>query len=226
MSFSTLFKSRVRELISDRTPGAQARETPAPLHLRRGGFLAIDPLPFQMVRERVNFSLQVPAQSIAARGEIDLGANSWLHRFYLDDDDTWLQVKTDGGIRDEHISECIVWRYWSVQTPGSQAELSQLAGPQSVIGLARYTLGPYVYERAWGVAAGQTELVQFREVVFDRSDGVPSATCQHYSMLYRREVPACDRKEYVLISVEEAPGRLQVVTSVGMDLLQADLTVT
>jgi hypothetical protein len=76
------------------------------------------------------------------------------------------------------------------------------------------------------VSAGQTELVQFREAVFDKSDSSPSVSCQHHAMLYRREVPASDRHEYVLISVEEAPGRLQVVTSLGMDLLQADLTIT
>lgn len=221
MSFSSLFKSAVGDLST-----RALQETPAPLHLRRGGFLEIDPLPFQMVADRVNFSLAVAAQPIAARGEVDLGGNSWLHRFYLDDDDTWLQVKTDGGTRDEHISECILWRYWEVQTPGSQAELGLIAGPHSAVGLPRYTVGAYVYERAWGASAGQTELVPFRETVFDRSDTLASQTCQHHAMLYRREVPACNRKEYVLISVEEAPGRLQVVTSLGMDALQADFTVT
>jgi hypothetical protein len=221
MSFSSLFKSAVRDLSA-----RPLQEVPAPLHLRRGGFLEIDLLPFQMVADRVNFTLAIPSQPIAARGEVDLGGNSWLHRFYLDDDDTWLQVKTDGGTRDEHISECILWRYWDVQTPGSQAELGLIAGPHSAIGLPRYTVGAYVYERAWGVSAGQTELVPFRETVFDRSGTVASQTCQHYAMLYRRDVPSSDRKEYVLISVEEAPGRLQVVTSLGMDALQADFTVT
>lgn len=224
MSFSSLFKSAVRDLAASRTPAGP--EIPAPLRLRRGGFLEIDPLPFQMVADRVNFSLAMRAQPIAARGEVDLGGNSWLHRFYLDDDDTWLQVKTDGGSRDEHVSECTLWRYWDVQTPGSQAELGQIAGPRSAVGLPAYTVGAYVYQRAWGVSAGQTELVPLRETVFDSSDTIASQTCQHYAMLYRRDVPACDRKEYVLISVEEAPGRLQVVTSLGMDVLQADLTVT
>ncbi len=226
MSFSSVFKSAVRDITARAQNATGAREIPAPLHLRRGGFVEIDPLPFRAMQDRVNFVLETPAQPIAARGEVDLGGNSWLQRFYLDDDDTWLQVKTDGGVRDEHISECIVWRYRDVKTPGSQAELALLAGAQSEIGLPRYTVGPYVYERAWGVAAGQTELVQFREAVFDRTDTAATATCQHFAMLYRREVPGSDRKEYVLISVEEAPGRLQVVTSLGIDLLQADLTVT
>ena len=79
-------------------------------------------------------------------------------------------------LADEHVSECILWRYWEVQTPGSQAELGLIAGPHSAIGLPRYTVGAYVYERAWGVSAGQTELVPFRETVFDRSDTVASQT--------------------------------------------------
>jgi len=225
MSLRTLFRSAVNELRPKRED-EQAQGIPAPLRLRLGGFLEIDPLPFRMLSGRVNFELAVPAQPIAARGEVDLGGNSWLHRFYLDDDDTWLQVKTDGGTGDEQVSECILWRYWEVQSPGSQAELALLAGPQSAVGLPRFTVGAYVYERVWGASAGQTELVPFRETVFDRSATIASSTCQHYAMLYRRDVPDCGRKEYVLISVEEAPGRLQVVTSLGMDVLQADLKVT
>ena len=106
MSFSTLFKSAVSSLTAARLPGPLG--IPAPLRLRRGGFIEIDPLPFQMIAERANFSLAERAQPIAARGEVDLGGNSWLHRFYLDDDDTWLQVKTDGGSADENVSECIL----------------------------------------------------------------------------------------------------------------------
>ena len=226
MSLGTLFSTLARDA-KERLSASRPREAlpPEPLKLRLGGFVEIDALPYRMLAGRANFELEECSQPIAARGVVDLN-RSWLHRYYFDDDETWLQVKTDGGSADEHISECILWRYWDVQTPGSQAELGQIAGPQSAIGLPRYTVGAYVYDRAWGVSAGQTELVPFRETVFDRSDTLASHVCQHYAMLYRREVPASDRKEYVLISVEEAPGRLQVVTSLGMDVLQADFTVT
>jgi len=67
MSFSSLFKSTARDFAeSVRTDEPQ--EIPMPLHLRRGGFIEIDPLPFQMVRDRVNFELALAAQPIAARG--------------------------------------------------------------------------------------------------------------------------------------------------------------
>ena len=101
----------LKDLLTSARANTAAREVPAPMHLRRGGFVEIDPLPFQMVADRANFCLAAAAQPIAARGEVDLGGNSWLHRFYLDDDDTWLQVKTDGGVEDRHIAECTLWRF-------------------------------------------------------------------------------------------------------------------
>jgi hypothetical protein len=145
MSFSSIFRLVASDLKTSLRARSEAgvQEIAAPLQLRRGGFVAIDPLPFRMLSERVNFTLGALGQPVAARGEVDLGANTWLHRFYLDDDETWLQVKTDGGIRDEDVSECTIWRYWDVKTPGSQAELGQLAGPQSGIGLPSYTVGAY-----------------------------------------------------------------------------------
>ncbi len=45
-------------------------------------------------------------------------------------------------------------------------------------------------------------------------------------MLYRRLIEDSERQEYVLISVEEMKDSLQVVTSLGVDLNPADLSVT
>ena len=87
-------------------------------------------------------------------------------------------------------------------------------------------MGAFLYHRVWGVSKGQTELVPFIEQVFDKSDTVASRNCNHYAMLYRRPIEASTRAEYVLISVEEMPDSLQVVTSIGVDLNPADLTVT
>ena len=198
---------------------------PEPLRLRRGGFVQIDPLPFRMLQGRANFELGEPRQPIAARGLVDLNG-SWLHRYYLDDDETWLQVKTDGGTADADVSECILWQYWDARTPASHAELRELAGPASPVGLPSFEVGAFLYQRVWGVSRGQTELVPFLEQVFDRSDDCASFSCQHYAMLYRRLIEDSRRQEYVLISVEERPDAVQVVTSLGVDLNPADLTVT
>jgi hypothetical protein len=185
----------------------------------------VDPLPFQMLAGRLNFGLQQSAQRIATRGLVDL-SGTWLHRYYFHDNETWLQVKTDGGTDDASVSECILWQYWDTKTPASEAELALAAGPSSPVGLPTYTVGLYTYQRVWGVSYGQTELIPFNELVFDRHDTVASFWCRHHAMLYRRSVGDTDRQEYVLISVEEGPDSLLVVTSVGLDLNPADLTVT
>ena len=226
MSVGTLFKVLARDAKQALASSApRALLPPEPLKLRRGGFLEIDPLPFRMLQGHANFELGQAAQPIATRGLVDL-SGTWLHRYYLDDDETWLQVKTDGGTDDASVSECILWQYWDCKTPANLAELKSLAGPTSEIGLPTYEVGAFLYQRVWGVSRGQTELVPFTEQVFDKNDTVPSFSCQHYAMLYRRRIEDSPRQEYVLISVEESPQSLDVCTSIGVDVNPADLTVT
>jgi hypothetical protein len=226
MSFGDLFRLLARDARGSLRSEPPRAQLPAePLKLRRGGFVEIDPLPFRMLGERANFELGENKQPIAARGVVDLNG-SWLHRYYLDDDETWLQVKTDGGTDDASVSECILWQYWDTKTPASREELKLVAGAASDVGLPTYEVGAFLYQRVWGVARGQTELVPFVEQVFDRSDTVASFSCRHYAMLYRRLIEGSERQEYVLISVEECPDSLQMVTSIGVDLNPADLSVT
>lgn len=226
MSLGTLFKVLARDAKEAIAPSPpRAALPPEPLKLRRGGFLEIDPLPFRMLAGKANFELGQAAQPIATRGLVDLHG-TWLHRYYLDDDETWLQVKTDGATDDASVSECILWQYWDTKTPANLTELKGIAGPSSEIGLPTYEVGAFLYQRVWGVSRGQTELVPFVEQVFDKSDTVPSFSCQHYAMLYRRLIEGSPRQEYVLVSVEECPDSLQVVTSIGVDANPADLTVT
>ena len=219
MSFGTLFNRLAG------APRPPERVPPEPLKLRRGGFVEIDPLPFRMLKGLANFELGSCAQPIAARGLVDLNG-SWLHRYYFDDDETWLQVKTDNGTRDECVSECILWQYWEALTPANHAELATIAGSKSAVGLPTFEVGAFLYHRVWGVSKGQTELIPLLEQVFDKSDTEPSHSCQHYAMLYRRLIEGSARAEYVLISVEQTLDSLQVVTSIGIDLNTADLVVT
>jgi hypothetical protein len=225
MGFGSLFRTLTHDAQSFLNPPSGGEPPPEPLGLKRGAFVELDPVPFQMLAGRLNFGLNTPAQRIATRGVVDLGG-TWLHRYYFDDNETWLQVKTDGGTDDASVSECILWEYWDTKTPASQAELALAAGPGSLVGLPTYTLGLYTYQRVWGVSYGQTELIPFNEVVYDRHDTVPSFWCRHHAMLYRRALEDSQRQEYVIISVEEGPDSLMVVTSVGVDLNPADLTVT
>lgn len=197
MSFGSLLKVLARDatakLSASRTPEVPP---PEPLKLRLGGFLEIDPLPYRMLQGRTNFEIGNCAQPIAARGIVDLN-RSWLHRYYLDDDEMWLQVKTDGGTDDASVSECILWQYWDVKTPANNDELKAIAGSSSEVGLPTYEVGAFLYQRVWGASRGQTELIPLLEQVFDKDPRTPSFSCQHYAMLYRRLIEDRDRKSVV-----------------------------
>src|ERR1700722_7719886 len=97
MSFGAMISALARDAKERLAPTPPRPQLPPePLKLRRGGFVEIDSLPFRMLNGRANFEIGDSAQPIAARGLVDL-KGSWLHRYYLDDDETWLQVKTAGG---------------------------------------------------------------------------------------------------------------------------------
>lgn len=152
MSFGTMISALARDA-KERLAPPRPREQlpPEPLKLRRGGFVEIDSVPFRMLNGRANFEIGESAQPIAARGLVDL-KGSWLHRYYLDDDETWLQVKTDGGTGDADVSECILWQYWDAVSPANHSELATIAGKDSDIGLPTYEVGAFLYHRVWGAS--------------------------------------------------------------------------
>ena len=227
MSFSDLMRVLARDARDALSPPqlTDARP-PEPLKLRRGGFVEVDTLPFRMAADHTNFELRKCAQPIATRGLIDLNG-SYLHRFYLDDDDTWIQVKTDGGVDDANVSECILWQYWDTKTPANHAELRQIAGPESEIGLPRLEIGAFEYQRVSGSRPRD------RLSLCHSPNGSSTKPIPHRASA-AGTTPCCiagvssppTARSTSSFSVEECPDSLQVVTSIGMDLSPADLSVT
>ncbi|MBJ2319450.1 DUF2491 family protein [Pseudomonas fluorescens] len=161
------------------------------------------------------------SQEIWSNGTIDLGQSTWLSRYYMNDEDYWLQVHTTGQIAGQ-VESVILFNYLSYVTISSEAELSRLAGPQSLIGLPTYTHDGVEFFREWGSEDGQTELVAMSEQVIS-----PEATysVEHRSMLYARDTGLTDRREFLLFSVEEdAEGTISLSTSLGISLYTTDLT--
>lgn len=167
--------------------------------------------------------VRIPAeQQVWSEGVIDLGEQSWLSRYYFDDEDFWLQVQTSGA-RDGQVDTVILFNYLNCVSISSTQELSQVAGPQSKVGLPTYTLDGKEYVREWGASTGQTELVSFFERVTNPEGkyGV-----NHQAMLYSRETGLTDRREFLLFSVEEAEnGDVSFSTSLGVSLSTTDLRV-
>ncbi|RON14647.1 DUF2491 family protein [Pseudomonas frederiksbergensis] len=168
-----------------------------------------------------NTTVVIPgSQQIWSAGTVDLGQSNWLSRYYMNDEDYWLQVHTTGDIAGQ-VESVILFNYLSYVTINSEAELSRLAGPQSLIGLPTYTHNGVEYTREWGTESGQTELVTLSEHLKNPDE---SYSIEHRSMLYARETGLTDRREFLLFSVEEdAEGTISLSTSLGISLYTTDL---
>jgi hypothetical protein len=160
------------------------------------------------------------SQQIWSAGTVDLGQSNWLSRYYMNDEDYWLQVHTTGDIAGQ-VESVILFNYLSYVTINSEAELRRLAGPQSLIGLPTYTHNGVEYTREWGTENGQTELVPLSEHLKNPDE---TYSIGHRSMLYARETGLTDRREFLLFSVEEdAEGTISLSTSLGISLYTTDL---
>ncbi|PAU63173.1 DUF2491 family protein [Pseudomonas sp. PICF141] len=160
------------------------------------------------------------SQQIWSAGTVDLGQSTWLSRYYMNDEDYWLQVHTTGDVAGQ-VESVILFNYLSYITINSESELRRLAGPESLIGLPSYTHNGVEYTREWGTENGQTELVALSEHLKNPDD---SYSIEHRSMLYARETGLTDRREFLLFSVEEdAEGTISLSTSLGISLYTTDL---
>ena len=165
-------------------------------------------------------SVRVPFdQAVWSAGWVDLGQSNKLHRYYMNDEDFWVQIHVTG---DDQIESVTLFIYLTYVTVNSDAELQRLAGPNSLIGLPTYTHEGVEYSREWGTEQGQTELVPMTEHVVNVDE---SYTINHHSMLYARETGLTDRRELLLFSVEQdEEGTVSLSTSLGISLYTTDLS--
>ncbi|MGI0649549.1 DUF2491 family protein [Pseudomonas aeruginosa] len=201
------------------TPDLETRA----LGLANGKRVSIDPDLDKTVSPHLCQPAFSGVQCVWSSGEIELGHGHFLHRFYLDDDETWIQVHTSGGL-DGSVEEVTLFSYVSADVVNSQSELARLAGPDSPIGLPQYSYCDRQFERVWGTEEGQTELVAYQEKVTspDQRYGI-----KHHAMLYARDTELHSRREFLLFSAEEdEEGTVTLTTSVGVSLFQSDLTVS
>ncbi|MBV4486803.1 YjfK family protein [Pseudomonas sp. SWRI153] len=165
-------------------------------------------------------TVRVPLdQAIWSAGWIELGQSNKLRRYYMNDEEFWLQIHVTG---DDQIESVTLFNYLSYVTVNSDAELQRLAGPNSLIGLPTYLHEGVEYTREWGTEQGQTELVPMTEQVANPDEGY---TIKHHSMLYARETGLTDRRELLLFSVEQdEEGTVSLSTSLGISLYTTDLS--
>ncbi len=192
-----------------------------PLGLRRGGFVTVDPTRYRLQADAYVFAAPEGSQRIDARGLVDLGAASELHRFYLTDD-AFVQVNTTA----KAIDDIKLFVFDETRTPSNHASFEQWLGEESLIGRQTVEHRGRTFVRVWG-DEGQSKVppVAFDESVYTESDTVPAYTVNHYCMLYERPVDDTQRMEYLLISAEQTGDEYCVVFSVGVDISEADLEI-
>ncbi|WP_122671058.1 YjfK family protein [Pseudomonas viridiflava] len=193
----------------------------SPLGLASGRMLCLDSS-LKMLLDGHSYVVIPGDEKVWSVGRIDLGQSMALQRFYLDNEDYFLQVVTNGPAP-EDIQDIILFGYYSASPITSKDELLRLTGPASKIGLPTYEHEGEVFERQWGTETGQTELTPLDEDVVS-PDG--AYRVKHLSMLYARETGLINRREFLLFSVEEGEeGEITLTTAVGVTLQSTDINV-
>ena len=214
----TLIKKKVTK---DEIPTASNKTQP--YRLRCGSFVEFENIGINDISENTNFGLCPDSQPVAALGKVDLGQHVYLNRYYMDDDETWMQFNMQGDINDVEsaqntIEEMILWKYHHTDTPTSKVQLKNIL---STIGLQTIDLDGKTYERVWGEGI-RSEMVEFSENVYIDKDDVVDYTVKHSCMLYRRAIPDSTRIEFYLISAEESGDGVLVVHSIGVSITKED----
>lgn len=201
--------------------GRPAMGPQAPLGLASGRMLCLDSKLALLLADAS--SVVVPEdEKVWATGSVDLGQGTRLERFYLDNEDYFLQVVMHGNGADD-IEDIILFGYHQVTTIASRDELLRLTGPDSKVGLPFFELDGAEYQRQWGSEDGQTELVPMLERV---SNPETSYQVRHHSMLYARDLELTNRREFLLFSVEEdEEGNVALSSAIGVTLQLTDITV-
>jgi hypothetical protein len=213
-------RKAVRAAREAKKPIAEQSE-PQAIGLRRGGFVSVDALPFQMQRDQLLFTPPQGMQKIEAYGRIDLGAGAELHRYYLSDD-AWLQASSTAGA----IDEFKLWTFADTRHPADRAAFERWLAQGSELGRQSFEHAGARFQRVWGEEADWAPPVQFEEAVYTRADGIPEYTTLHHAMLFERELEAAERMEYLLVSAELTGDEYSIVFSLGVDVTRADLQIT
>lgn len=208
------------------TAPATKRFEDGPLGLAVERYLKIDGLMIEGIKEQL--SMGIPEdfeQQISAYGKIDLGDSNYLHRYYLFDGDTWIQVVTNGVGIHETIQNISLFSYESAPVTNNPSEVERLIGRSSDIGLQEIKRHNKTFLREWGTEEGQTDLVGYSESVITITD--EEYVVNHKAMLYYREIEGLSRSELVIFSLEESPGESDatISTSYGINLIQSDISV-
>lgn len=208
--------------------GKKPIEEPAapklPMGFRLGGAVAIADIQFRANAGVFGFSPPAGDQLVEALGKVDLGAGAMLHRMYLTDD-AWIQVNTTSGV----IDNCKLFVFADTINPSTFADFNAWVQDGSLMGAPKYRFKGHDYERVWGDTPYRwAPPIKYQEAVTHANKSQDDFTCEHYSMLYQRQLPEIPGTyEYLFISAEwYSEEEWLICISLGVDVTEADLNIT
>ncbi|MFC4698872.1 YjfK family protein [Glaciecola siphonariae] len=215
--FSKLFGKKDKKAHESRP------SSPEIMGLYLGGSFELDSLKLRLIEPKLKISGAASKHLIQAVGKIALDTGGSMFRFYTDDD-AFLQVVTDGGETENHITDVKLWYFYDTTTVGTQSQWSDLISHG--ISKPRFELDGDSYERVWNAIGEESPPVAMTETTYEQ-DGDVSTTDQ-FIMLYEKAI-GDDSVEALLVAGEEKivdnnHDRCLVI-STGFDLSPADITI-
>ncbi len=217
-AMKSLFRSRVRS-IKERFTDQDDDVLATPLGLRLGAAVDIDTLPLRMHADELHVDLPEETKLIVAQGFVDLGDDTYAHRYYAADD-TMIQVLTARGVEDEHVEEITLYVPYESYYPSTPKEWAQWTGDNGKIGAPSYRLDDEtVYGRIWfDDTDDHVDPVEFTEKIYDDPEAEQARSIHQKVMLFGRNLEAGKKNEYLLVAVETHDGETTVELMIGVDL--------
>ena len=200
-------------------------QTPEVLGIRVGGCVELNDLKLRLIEGEVTFANVSKQQLIQAVGTVQLDENTTIFRFYTDDDG-FIQVVTEGGTNDEHVTDVKLWFYYETKSIAGDKTWNDVL--DNHVSQPTYELDGKTYSRLWEDMNEDTPPVAMTETTYgaeDENEEDHSSTDQ-FVMLYEREVNE-NLEEFLMVSAEEVITENDdiercLVTSTGINLSAAD----
>jgi len=185
----------------DRKPVEQLPEV---ANLTVGRTFSIDPIEMKLLGKDALFQPPEADFKIVAQGFCDLGEQSFLHRFYPDDDRFILQVQGGNGRSDTRIDEIVLWYVYDVQYLSRDREWD---AAKAEMRKAQFTLpseaGPIAFDRVWfDHTDADEDPMTYHEDVYETKDASLSSKVYQTAMLFGRGL-ADGSDEMLLVNLEE-----------------------
>ena len=225
-ALKSLFRGGVHDAKERLSKPKEEDEFATPLGLRHGAAVDIDTLPLRMHAEDLHLELPDQTKIIVAQGFVDLGDDTYVHRFYAADD-TLIQILTAQGVEDQHIQEITLYVPYESFYPSRPEDWQQWTGDKGRLGAPKYRFDDgTIYNRIWfDDTEDHVDPVEFTEKIYDDAESDTPREISQKVMLFGRNLEAGKKNEYLLLAVESYDGETTVELMVGVDLEMTDLNV-